>query len=86
MSSIAITDVSGEPAKGQVAEKAPSEANPKENDAGKKKGRIVQRNYILNNVAALKKKAKCETSRKQEFAFSKEAKNGSNVGIQMKTG
>ena len=55
-------------------------------DTKKKRGKIVQRNYILNDVAALQRKVKCETSRKQEFVMGKEAKNGSNIVVKMKTG
>ena len=49
----------------------------------KKKGKILQRNYVLNDVGALKKKMKQET-RKQDIAIGKEAKDGSNIMVPMK--
>ena len=49
-----------------------------------KKGSVVQRNYTLNDVGALKKKVKWETSRKLDFALGKEAKNGCNISLLMK--
>ena len=45
--------------------------------------KIIQRNYTLNEVGAIKKKLKHET-RKQVFCL-KEAKDASNVVVQMKT-
>ena len=48
-----------------------------------KKGKVVQRNYVMNDVGALRKKLKHE-ARKQEFAISKEAKDASNIVVQTK--
>ena len=50
---------------------------------GGKKGKVLQRSYVLNDLAALKKKLGHE-KRKHEFSFSKEAKDGSNAIVQMK--
>ena len=50
----------------------------------KKKGKVVQRNYVMNDVGALRKKLGHETRRKQEFIIAKEAKDGSNIILQMK--
>ena len=50
---------------------------------GKKKGKVVQRNYVMNDVGALRKKLRHE-ARKQEFLLAKEAKDCSNVVVQMK--
>ena len=50
---------------------------------GKKKGKLVQRNYVMNDVGALRKKKRHE-ARKQEFLLAKEAKDCSNVVVQMK--
>ena len=51
----------------------------------KKKGsvNVKQRNYILNDVGALKKKLKAE-NKKHDFAIGKEAKSGSNITVPMK--
>ena len=49
-----------------------------------KKGRIIQKNYILNDSGALKKKKKHE-SRKEPFNLGVEARDGSNMVIEMKT-
>ena len=49
----------------------------------KKTGKVIQRNYVLNDVGALKKKMKHE-SRKLEFEIGKEAKDGSNIMFPMK--
>ena len=49
-----------------------------------KKGQVVQRNYVLNDVAALRKKKKHET-RKEPYNLGTEARDGSNMVIQMKT-
>ena len=94
MSSPAITDVSEKPAvedpkSSNVLQENPNVQVEESNlavDKKKKRGKIVQRNYILNDVAALQRKVRCETSRKQEFVMGKEAKNGSNIVVKMKTG
>ena len=44
----------------------------------------VQRNYVLNDVNALKKKLKHE-SRRHEILIAKEAKDMSNLTIQLRT-
>ena len=43
-------------------------------------GRTVQKNYILNDTAALKKKIKHE-NRKEAFTPGNEARDGSNTAI-----
>ena len=48
-----------------------------------KMGKIVQRNYILNDVGALKKKLKHE-GRKSEFEIGTEAVDGSNIIVPLK--
>ena len=53
------------------------------NNSGGKKGNVIQRKYVLNDLGALKKKLGHE-KRKHEFSFTKEAKDGSNAIIQMK--
>ena len=47
-------------------------------------GQIIQRNYILNDTGALKKKVRHE-SRKDPFDQGTEAKDGSNVVVLCKT-
>ena len=47
-------------------------------------GKTVQRNYILNDTAALKKKVRHE-SRKEAFNTGTDAKDGSNVVLLFKT-
>ena len=47
-------------------------------------GKTIQRNYILNDTAALKKKIKHE-NRKEAFTTGNEAKDGSNTVILCKT-
>ena len=49
----------------------------------KKKGNVTQRNYVMNDLGALRKKLKHE-GRKNDFIISKEAKDGSNTIVQMK--
>ena len=46
---------------------------------------VIQRNYVLNDTAALKKKIKHETSHKDPFNHGTEAKDGSNVVLLFKT-
>ena len=52
-------------------------------EANTNKGRVVQRNYILNDVAALKKKLRAE-GKKNEVSIGKEAKDASNITVPMK--
>ena len=49
----------------------------------KKTGIVKQRNYVLNDVGALKKKLKHE-NKKQEIVIGKEARDGSNVTVPMR--
>ena len=49
------------------------------------RGRVIQENYVLNDTAALKKKVRNETSRKEPYNTGADAKDGSNVVILMKT-
>jgi hypothetical protein len=49
-----------------------------------KKGQVVQKNYILNDAAALKKKIKQE-GRKEAFNMGVEARDGSNMVLELKT-
>ena len=51
----------------------------------KKKGKIIQKNYVLNDTVALKKKLRNETNRKEAFNYGVDAKDGSSVVILMKT-
>ena len=53
------------------------------NHDARKKGKVVQRNYIMNDLGALRKKLNHE-GRKQDFRIAKEAKDGSNTIIQMR--
>ena len=66
-----------------------SAVSPKIEGIGKqldpKKGKIVQRTYTLNEVNALKKKLKFETTRKPEVSAIKEASDASNVSVEMKS-
>ena len=49
-----------------------------------RKGQIIQKNYVLNDSSALKKKKRNET-RKEAFNLGTEARDGSNMVIEMKT-
>ena len=49
-----------------------------------KKGQVLQKNYILNDSAALKKKMKHE-DREDPFNMGVEARDGSNMVVEMKT-
>ena len=49
-----------------------------------RKGRVVQRNYVLNDTAALKKKLRHET-RKDPYNMGTEARNGSNIVMELRT-
>ena len=53
------------------------------NKSDKKMGKVIQRNYVMNDVGALRKKMSHE-KRKHDFVLAKEAKDGSNVIIQMR--
>ena len=55
------------------------------NDDPTKRGMIIQENYILNDAAALRKKLGNETNKKDPYNSGKDAKDGSNVAILMKT-
>ena len=70
----------------EVVPVASNEAETR-NDNGKSDAsvKIIQRNYTLNDVGALKKKLKHELTRKQDYCLSKEAKNVANVVVQMRT-
>ena len=57
-----------------VVGKADDKSRLEPADDKKKKGKVVQRNYTLNDTGALKKKVKFEISRKTDFALGKEAK------------
>ena len=46
----------------------------------RKKGKVVQKNYVMNDLGALRKKLKHE-GRKKEFILAKEAIDGSNAII-----
>ena len=48
-----------------------------------KKGKVKQRNYVLNDAGALRKKMRHE-GKKQEIAITKEAKDCSNITVAMK--
>ena len=48
-------------------------------------GKVNQVNYTLNDTAALKKKLRHETNRKEPFTNGSDAKDGSNVVILLKT-
>ena len=82
MSSLYITNIGDDPS---VHEKALSEQNPddKKVETNVRKGVVKQRNYILNDVAALEKKMKAE-GKKREVSIGKEAKDASNITIPMK--
>ena len=47
--------------------------------------KVIQTNYVLNDSAALKKKMRNETNRKDPYTVGEESKNGSNVVILLKT-
>ena len=47
-------------------------------------GQVVQKGYVLNDTGALKKKLRQE-SRKEPFNLGVEARDGSNMVIEMKT-
>ena len=49
----------------------------------KRKGKVVQKNYVMNDLGALRKKLKHE-GRKKEYILAKEGKDGCNAVIQMK--
>ena len=47
-------------------------------------GKVIEKNYVLNDSSALKKKKRNEC-RKEPFNLGTEARDGSNMVIQMKT-
>ena len=70
---------------GNTREKALSDQNneDKKVETNVRKGIVKQRNYMLNDVTALKKKMKVE-GKKHEVSIGKEAKDSSNITIPMK--
>ena len=64
-----------------MAECGASAAVPSQNI---RKGQVIQRGYVLNDTGALKKKLRHE-SRKEAFTLGVEARDGSNMVIEMKT-
>ena len=50
----------------------------------KMKGQVIQKNYVLNDSSALKKKKRNE-SKKEPYNLGTEARDGSNMVIQAKT-
>ena len=48
-------------------------------------GKVVQRNYVLNDTAAMKKKLKNEMNKKEPYDKGVDAKDGSNVVLFLKT-
>ena len=82
-----ITDGSDKP----IVENAPENPTAKKqgNEAAAatakvKKGLTVQKNYVLNDTSALKKKMRHE-GRKEPYNLGTEARDGSNMVIEMKT-
>ena len=69
-----------EVAKSDLVTKQGSEVSSKDDQ---KRGKVSQRNYVMNDLAALRKKLSHE-KRKQEFILAKEARDGSNAIVQMK--
>ena len=65
-------------------ENPPSKIQGDEVATQKKIGQIIQKNYVLNDANALKKKKRHE-SRKEAYNLGTEARDGSNMVIQMKT-
>ena len=53
------------------------------NQEAGKRGTVIQRNYVMNDLGALRKKLQHE-GRKPDFILSKEAKDASNAIVQMK--
>ena len=85
MDGLSITDVSDKPIAGGTSalENPPTSevATPK---VGNGKGLVVQRNYVLNDRTALKKKMGHE-GRKEPYNLGTEARDGSNMVVQMRT-
>jgi hypothetical protein len=52
------------------------------NKDARKKGKVVQRNYVMNDLGALRKKLKHE-GRKKEYIIAKEAKDASNTVMKL---
>ena len=66
-------------------QKSPKETQGEAIEATKvMKGQVVQKNYVLDDTGALKKKLRHET-RKEAFTMGVEARDGSNMVIEMKT-
>ena len=83
MSALSIVHIGDEPTTSSdniVVEKSFDDKNIEKNG---RNGKVKQRNYTLNDVAALKKKMKAEV-KKQEVSIGKEAKDASNITVPMK--
>ena len=89
MSTLYITNIDDDPNTSyptNTHEKGLSDKNPEEDkkiETYVRKGIVKQRNYVLNDVAALKKKMRAE-GKKHEVSIGKEAKDASNISIPMK--
>ena len=61
----------------------PADTSTSTSRSPSKRGHVKQRNYKLNDVGALKKKAKHET-RKNDITIGREAKDFSNITVLMR--
>ena len=88
LDTLSITEVSETPVLNvmeEVPENPPGKNLPVEaGTAETAKGLVIQKNYVLNDTAALKKKMRNET-RKEPYNLGTEARNGSSMTIEMKT-
>ena len=87
MSALALTEVGDIPSEQVSSVLANNSGKNLDNAAANAsigKGQVVQRNYVLNDTGALKKKLRHET-RKDPFNLGTEARNGSSMVVEMKT-
>ena len=89
MDSLAVTDQSEKPLQ-KASNTSVKPLNRSQGDDGKvatpilMKGQVIQKNYVLNDSGALKKKLRHET-REDAFNLGVEARDGSNMVVELKT-
>ena len=85
MSALYVTNVDDDPKTSNSCDKTLGDNNfeNQQVEPTAMRGNLKQRNYILNDVGALKKKLKAEVM-KHEVAIGKEAKDASNITVPMK--
>ena len=89
MDSLAVTDQSEKPLQkaSNTSVKPPNRSQGGDEKVATPKlikGQVIQKNYVLNDAGALRKKLRHET-REHAFNLGVEARDGSNMVVELKT-